>query len=136
MTMVAMDDARRRLPKASYKISNHSFSRVMSFWKDFGITYRRKNKIHDSAVSPCLSDPNQGRNESHTGGKCSSEVEDKHEVGSSLHSVHAVLNCRWPFQICEFDATLELVLDNGCRVEVKERSLVGAEGDVLGGLGC
>lgn len=99
------------------------------------ITYRRKNKTCGSAVSPHLSHPNEGRNESRTRAKCSNAVDAEHELGTTFHGVNSFLNCVWPMQICEANATLELVLNAGCRVEAEERSLIGAEGDVFGGLG-
>ena len=131
MTIVAMDEARRREPKASYQISDHVFSPVMGFWKEQWITYRRKHDTRDSAVSPHCSDSNESRNECHAGGSCSNEVEHKNKIGSTLHGVYTVLNRRWPAQICKIDARLELVLNNSCRVKVKEGSLIGAVGDVF-----
>ena len=135
MTIVAMDEARRREPKASYDVSDHVISQAMDVSKDLLMTYRRKHKTDDSAVSPDFSNPDQSRNESHTSGSCSHEIKDKHQVGSTLYSAYAVLNGRWPAQICKVDARLELVLDNGSRVKVKERRLVGAMGDIFRGLG-
>lgn len=97
------------------------------------MTYRREHKTDDSTMSPHLSDPNQSRNESHTGGSSSNEVEDKNDIGSTLHSMYAVLNGRWPAQICKLDARLELFLNDCSQVEVKERSCIGAGGNVFGG---
>lgn len=131
MTPVAVAEATKSMKKENYRISNL----VLDQLKDLWITYRRKNKTHHSAVSPHRSDPNEGRNEGRTRAKCSNAVDAEHELGTTFHSVHSVLNCIWPMQICEADATLELVLDGGCWVEAEERRFVGAEGDVFGGLG-
>lgn len=96
MTMFAMDEARRREPKASYNVSDHVFSLVRGFGKESWMTYQRKHKTGDSTVSPHPSDRNQSRNEGHTGGNCSHEIEDKHDIGSTLHSAYAVLDGSWP----------------------------------------
>ena len=86
-------------------------------------------------VSPHRSNPNQSNNESSTDGSCSHNVEDKYDIGSTLYCMYAVLNCRWPAQICKVYARFELILDNGSQIKVKERSFVGAVGDVFGRLG-
>ncbi len=99
------------------------------------MTYRRKHETGENVVSPHRSNPNQSSNEGSTCGSCSNNVEDKYDIGSVLYSVYAVFDCRWPAQICKFYARFELVLDNGSQVKVKERSLVGAVGDVFGRLG-
>ena len=97
------------------------------------MTYRRKNYAYRCTVSPYLSDPNQGRKEGCAGANCCNEVEEIQNLGKTLHSVHAVLQFIWPIQICEFDATFELILDCGCRVEREERSLIRAESNILRG---
>ena len=86
-------------------------------------------------VSPHPSDPKEGRDQCHSGRRCSHAVEEKYDVGSILYSVYAVLDCRRPLQIGKTDTRLELVLDSGCRVEVEERCLIGAKCDVPRGLG-
>ena len=50
-------------------------------------------------VSPHPPDPNEGRDQCHTGGRGCHAVEEKHDIGSVLYSVYAVLECRRPFQI-------------------------------------
>ena len=88
------------------------------------MTYRGKYHVHHGTVSPHLPDPNQGRNECCARGNCCNEVEEKHEMGPSLRSVHSMLNLFWPVQVCKFDAALELILDSGCWVEREEGSFV------------
>lgn len=131
MTPVAVAEATKSMKNENYKISNLLLDQV----KDLCTTYQRKKKTYDSAVSPHRSDPNEGCKECETGASCSNAVKAEHELGTTFHSVHSFLNCIWPMQICEADATLELLLDGGCRVEAEESSLVGAEGGVLGRLG-
>ena len=99
------------------------------------MTYRRKHDTGDNMVSPHGSDPNQSSNESSTGSSCSHNVEDKYDIGSTLHRMYTVLNCRWPAQICKVYARFELILDNGSQIKVKERSFIGAVSDVFGRLG-
>ena len=99
------------------------------------MTYRGKHETDDSTVSPHHSDSNESRKEGHAGGSCSNQVEDKHEIGSTLHSVYAVLNRRRPLQICKVDARLKLLLYHGCRIKVEKGSLIRAVRDVFRGLG-
>lgn len=131
MTPLAVAEATKNMKKENYQISNLLLDQVKDLW----ITYHRKNKTCDSTVSPHRSDPNEGCNECHTRANYSNQVETEHELGTTFHSMHSFLNCIWPMQICEADPILELILDGGCRVEAEERSSVGAEGDVFGGLG-
>ena len=134
MTAVAMAEATRRATNDIYKVSNHLSSQVMNlFWKGFWVTYRGKNDAYHCTVSPYLSDPNQGRKECYSGANCCNGVEEKQDLGKTLHSVHPVLQFIWPIQICEFDATFEFILDCGCRIEIEERSLIGAESNILRG---
>ena len=98
------------------------------------MTYRRQHETGDNMVSPHRSNPNQSSNEGSTCRSCSNNVQDKYDISSVLYSMYAVFDCRWPAQICKLYARFELVLDNGSRVKVKERSLGGAVGDVSGRL--
>lgn len=99
------------------------------------LTYRGKHETGNSTVSPHHSDSNESRKEGHTGSNSSHQVEDKHEIGSTLHSVYAVLNRRWPLQICNVDARLKLLLYHRCWIEVEKGSLIRAVRDVFRGLG-
>ena len=135
MTIVAMDEARRRELKASYRnLITAQSDHLLMVQRIMWWTHQGKHNVCDSVVSPHPSEPNEGGNQCQTGGRRSHAVEEKHDIGSSLHSVYAVLERRRPFQIFKTDTRLELILDSGRWVEVVERRLIGAKGYVPRGL--
>ena len=95
-------------------------------------TYGGYHGVDHGAQHSVDEDTKQCAHQRNADGGRTQAVDDKHDFAGEFDAVDGILDSRWPFQIRQVDAGLQLVLDDEGGVEVEHGGFVGAVGDVFG----
>lgn len=88
-------------------------------FKRGGGTYESEHGVDHSSKTASCKNPDNCADQSDARGGDADAVEDEHDVAGELDAVDTVLDGRWPFEICEVYAVLQLLLDRHRGVEME-----------------